>query len=168
MLKIVPLLGLLTVSAFAGGGGETDIVARVFNFLIFAGIIYYLIAEPLKSFFENRTLSIENEFKKNQEKLKESEEAKKEVEKLLAEAKRKAGIIVADAKREIKIIGKQLDKSCENELKALEKQFQDLELLETSKMKRAVVAEVIRESFNSDIGLDSKSLTEVIVRKVAG
>jgi hypothetical protein len=34
-------------------------------------------------------------------------------------------------------------------------------------MKRVVVAEVIQESFNSDIGLDSKSLTEVIVRKVA-
>jgi F-type H+-transporting ATPase subunit b len=166
MLKIVPLLGLLTISAFAEGG-ETDIVARAFNFLIFAGIIYYLIAEPLKSFFENRTLSIENEFKKNQEKLKESEEAKKEAEEFLAEAKRKAGIIVADANREIEIIGKQLDKSCENELKALEKQFQDLELLETSKMKRVVVAEVIQESFNSDIGLDSKSLTEVIVRKVA-
>lgn len=166
MLKIVPLLGLLTISAFAEGG-ETDIVARAFNFLIFAGIIYYLIAEPLKSFFENRTLSIENQFKKNQEKLKESEEAKKEAEEFLAEAKRKAGIIVADANREIKIIGKQLDKSCENELKALEKQFQDLELLETSKMKRVVVAEVIQESFNSDIGLDSKSLTEVIVRKVA-
>jgi F-type H+-transporting ATPase subunit b len=166
MLKIVPLLGLLTISAFAEGG-ETDIVARTFNFLIFAGIIYYLIAEPLKSFFENRTLSIENQFKKNQEKLKESEEAKKEAEEFLAEAKRKAGIIVADANREIKIIGKQLDKSCENELKALEKQFQDLELLETSKMKRVVVAEVIQESFNSDIGLDSKSLTEVIVRKVA-
>ena len=77
MLKIVPLLGLLTVSAFAEGG-ETDIIARTFNFIIFAGIIYYLIAEPLKSFFENRTLSIENQFKKNQEKLKESEEAKKE------------------------------------------------------------------------------------------
>ena len=167
MLKIVPLLGFLTVSAFAESG-ETDIIARTFNFIIFAGIIYYLIAEPLKSFFENRTLSIENEFKKNQEKLKESEEAKKEAEEFLAEAKRKAGIIVADAKREIEIIGKQLDKSCENELKALEKQFQDLELLETSKMKRAVIAEVIRESFNSDIGLDSKSLTEVIVRKVAG
>ena len=167
MLKIVPLLGLLTVSAFAEGG-ETDIIARTFNFIIFAGIIYYLIAEPLKSFFENRTLSIENEFKKNQEKLKESEEAKKEAENFLREAKRKAGIIVADANREIEIIGKQLDKSCENELKALEKQFQDLELLETSKMKRAVVAEVIQESFNSDIGLDNKSLTEVIVRKVAG
>jgi len=166
MLKIVPLLGLLTISAFAEGG-ETDIVARAFNFLIFAGIIYYLIAEPLKSFFENRTLSIENQFKKNQEKLKESEEAKKEAEEFLAEAKRKAGIIVADANREIEIISKQLDKSCENELKALEKQFQDLELLETSKMKRVVVAEVIQESFNSDIGLDSKSLTEVIVRKVA-
>ena len=167
MLKIVPLLGLLTVSAFAEGG-ETDIIARTFNFIIFAGIIYYLIAEPLKSFFENRTLSIENQFKKNQEKLKESEEAKKEAENFLREAKRKAGIIVADANREIEIIGKQLDKNCENELKALEKQFQDLELLETSKMKRAVIAEVIRESFNSDIGLDNKSLTEVIVRKVAG
>ena len=166
MLKIVSLLGLLTISAFAEGG-ETDIVERVVNFFIFAGIIYYLIAEPLKSFFENRTLSIENEFKRNQEKLKESEEAQKEAEEFLADAKGKAEIIVNDVDREIAIIGNQLDKSCENELKVLERQFKDLELLGTSQMKRAVVAEVIRESFNSDIGLDSKSLTEVIVRKVA-
>ena len=104
MLKIVPLLGLLTVSAFAEGGGETDIIARTFNFIIFAGIIYYLIAEPLKSFFENRTLSIENQFKKNQEKLKESEEAKKEAAQkvkltfIVEELTKKENVQVSDKK----------------------------------------------------------------------
>jgi len=32
-------------------GRATDFIPRIFNFLIFAGILYYLLASPIKNFF---------------------------------------------------------------------------------------------------------------------
>ena len=102
IFKIGTILALFSFSLFASGdahGGNTDIAERTFNFLVFAGIVYYLVAEPLKNFLTGRTLSIENEFKRNESKLEESKLAREKAEDALTQAKRQAGIIIADAKR---------------------------------------------------------------------
>jgi len=63
MKKIILFLILiLPVVIFASGenGAEhgTDIIPRTINFFIFAGIIYYLAAKPIKDFFTGRSNSI--------------------------------------------------------------------------------------------------------------
>lgn len=47
------------VFAAGGTGEETDTVQRIVNFIIFAAIIYYLLAHRLKAYFAGRTASIQ-------------------------------------------------------------------------------------------------------------
>ena len=53
-MKRILLLGLalVPVALFANEGAkETDIVQRTVNFIIFAGILWYLLADKIKAFF---------------------------------------------------------------------------------------------------------------------
>ena len=167
MFKIGTILALFSISLFASSG-ETDIVERTFNFLVFAGIVYYLVAEPLKNFLTGRTLSIENEFKRNESKLEESKLAREKAEESLAQAKRQAGIIVADAKKEAQLISTKLEETFKSDALILEKQQNDLQNLEESKMVKLVVDEVIKDVIaNGNIGLDQDSLTNTLLKKVS-
>ena len=74
-MKRILLLGLVAlapVALFASEGAETnyDIVQRTVNFIIFAAILWYLLADKIKAFLANRTLSIQSELDKVQETLK--------------------------------------------------------------------------------------------------
>ncbi len=71
-MKKIVLLSLLMVPAlllaghadaessryFVQTGRETDFWPRVVNFTIFAALLYYLIANPIKSFFKGRSEGI--------------------------------------------------------------------------------------------------------------
>ncbi len=70
-MKKIVLLSLLMVPAillasgdaessryFAQTGRETDFLPRVFNFVIFAALLYYLLANPIKNFFKGRSEGI--------------------------------------------------------------------------------------------------------------
>ena len=53
-MKRILLLGLalVPVALLANEGAvETDLVQRTVNFIIFAGILWYLIADKIKAFF---------------------------------------------------------------------------------------------------------------------
>lgn len=167
MFKIGTILALFSLSLFASDG-ETDIVERTFNFLVFAGILYYLLAEPLKNFLTERTLSIESEFKRNESRLKESKLARDKAEEALTQAKRQAGIIISDAKKEAQLISKRLEDNFISDIAILEKQQRDLQALEESKMVKSVVDEVIKDIIsNGKIGLDQDSLTNTLLKKVS-
>lgn len=76
-MKRILLLGLALapVALFANSqGAETDIVQRTVNFLIFAGILWYLLADKIKAFFAERSLSIQAELDKVQDTLKASQD----------------------------------------------------------------------------------------------
>ena len=52
MSRILLLTLMMSTYALASGGeGGTDIVQRTVNFLLFAGLIWYLVAEPAKKLF---------------------------------------------------------------------------------------------------------------------
>jgi F-type H+-transporting ATPase subunit b len=58
MGKIIVTVLLLSAYLFgsdAGAEGSTDIVQRTINFLIFAGILFYILAEPVKNYFSGRS-----------------------------------------------------------------------------------------------------------------
>jgi len=49
---LLTLLALAPVALFANSdGAETDIIQRTVNFVIFAGILWYLLADKIKAFF---------------------------------------------------------------------------------------------------------------------
>jgi len=169
MFKIGMILALLSISIFASEhGGETDIIQRTFNFLVFAGIVYYLVAEPLKNFLVGRTTSIENEFKDNAIKIAEVQSNKETAEKNLNQAKRQAGIIISDAKKEATLISDKMMKMADQEIEMLIKQQSELESLAENKMVKSVVDEVIQDIIkNGNIGLDQNSLTKTLLTKVS-
>ena len=71
-MKKYMFLTLFPILAFAEGHGTNyDIVWRTINFLIFFGIMYYLLKGPLKAAYENRINSIASRLEANQNLLKE-------------------------------------------------------------------------------------------------
>jgi F-type H+-transporting ATPase subunit b len=166
MLKIATISAFITASLFAGEG-HTDIIERTINFSIFLAILYYLIAEPLKKFLSDRTLSIESEFKRNEAKLEESKKAKDKMKEEVISAKRRAGIIIADAKKEAELIKSKLEETYKHDLVLLEKQQVELIELQERKMVQSVVAEVMKDVLKGDISLDSQSISNLLVRKVS-
>jgi len=69
---LVTLLAMSTIAlASSAEGGSTDIIKRTVNFILFAGLVWYLVAEPMKAYFNARSQGVADELKKVQDKLNE-------------------------------------------------------------------------------------------------
>ncbi|SFV61529.1 ATP synthase F0 sector subunit b [hydrothermal vent metagenome] len=149
-------------------GRSTDFIPRIFNFLVFAGIAYYLLANPIKSFFVGRQKSISDQLKEIEEKLQASKDEKKNAEANLEESKAKAEEIIKTADKEAKILSDKIAENSENELKAIEKQYQEKSNLEERRAIRAAINEVLSSNITTDdIPLDEKRVIDLIDKKVA-
>ena len=149
-------------------GRETDFVPRLVNFIIFAGLLYYLLANPIKNFFKNRQAGIESQLKEIEEKLQAAKNEKKEAEERLEEAEARALQIIEDAKKEAVVLAEGIARANETELKAMEKQFEEKLTLEEKKSAREVIDEVLGESItNDDIMLGESKVVEIVKKKVA-
>lgn len=170
MKKLLFLLFAFTpLALFASdSGAETDIVQRTVNFIIFAAILYYLLADKLKAFFAERSESIQSELDKVQETLKASKAKVDEANLKLEEAKVLAAEIVDGANADIDTIKSNVAKSADNDIVNLEKHFNEKVEVETRKAKREVVSEVLEELFNDDkLSLSQNDLSNIILKKVA-
>lgn len=171
-MKRILLLGLALapVALFAQEGAETDydIVQRTVNFVIFAGILWYLLADKIKAFFADRTLSIQAELDKVQETLKASEDKVNEAQKQLDDAKKLAAEIVENAKADIDSVKQKVSVAVDADIANLEKNIEEMMKVETSKAKREVVAEILDELLKSDnIKLSQDELANIVLKKVA-
>ena len=171
MKKILLLgLALAPVALFAQEGAETDydIVQRTVNFIIFAGILWYLLADKIKAFFADRTLSIQAELDKVQDTLKASEDKVNEAQKQLDDAKKLAAEIVENAKADIDSVKQKVSVAVDADIANLEKNLDEMIKVETSKAKREVVAEILDELLKSDnIKLSQDELANIVLKKVA-
>ncbi len=166
------LVTLLTMStlALASGteGGETDIVQRTVNFLLFAGLVWYLVAEPIKSYFASRSQGIADELQKVQDKLGETITLKKEALAKISAAEKFAEELAVSSKKENKIINDNMMAQCEVELETLGKQNASLTEFEQRKMVRTVVEDVLNEVLSqSGDSFDKEAMANVILKKVA-
>ncbi len=149
-------------------GRETDFMPRIVNFVIFASLLYYLLANPIKNFFKGRQADIEAQLKAIEEKLQAAKNEQKEAQERVKESETKAVQIVEDAKKEAVILAEGIAKANENELKAMEKQFAEKLTLEERKSAREVIDEVLGESItNDDIMLGETKVVEIVKKKVA-
>jgi len=171
MSKIILTMLMITTYAFASGGGEhagTDIVQRTVNFLLFVGLIWYLIAEPVKNYFTSRSQGIADELQKVQDKLNESIALKKEALAKITEAEKFAQELAEISKKENKILNDNIMKQCEVDLENLEKQNNTLMDFEQRKMVRNVVEDVLSDVLNqSSESFDKEAMANVILKKVA-
>ncbi|MFY9142374.1 F0F1 ATP synthase subunit B [Sulfuricurvum sp.] len=171
MGKIIVTVLMLSAYLFgsdAGAEGSTDIVQRTVNFLIFAGILFYILAEPVKSYFSGRSAGIADELEKVQERLRESKRLKEAAEHKIEEAERFASELAESSKKENKVLSDKILAQCEQDLEIISKQNAALIELDKRKMVREVVAEVMNDVMNSsNEALGKEAMTEILKKKVA-
>ena len=160
-------MSTIALASSAEGGG-TDIIQRTVNFLLFAGLVWYLVAEPIKAYFNSRSQGVADELEKVQDKLKETIALKKEALAKISEAEKFADALAVSSKKENKVINDNIMVQCEAELETLAKQNASLAEFEQRKMVRTVVEDVLNEvlSQSSDT-FDKKAMADVILKKVA-
>lgn len=168
MNKILILFFVSGVSLFASSGGEVDIVPRTINFLIFAAIVYYLVAEPIKGFFSGRSSDIASSFELIQKKLKEAKDEKIAAQKYLDEARVKASEMMQDVKKEAVLVRENMQKQLKIDIAVLHKQKDELKEIDRNHMIRAVVKNSIEDMFqDKELDVDRKVTFNSLVRKVA-
>ncbi len=170
MGKIV--ITVLMLSAYLFGSdaaeGSTDIVQRTVNFLVFVGILYYLLAEPLKNYFGGRSAGIAGELEKVQERLRESKRLKEAAELKIEEAKRFVNELSETTKKECKILSDKIMSQCDQDFDIMQKQSNALMDLEKRQMVRSVVNEVMGDVMSaSDASMGSEAMTDILKKKVA-
>ena len=171
-MKRMLLLGLALapVALFASSEGavETDIVQRTVNFIIFAGILWYILADKIKAFFAERSLSIQAELDKVQDTLKASQDKVKDAQKKLEEAKKIATEIIEGAKADIDSVKQKVATAVDTDIANLNKNLEEMMKVETSKAKKEVVTEVLEELLSSEnIKLTQNELVNIVLKKVA-
>jgi F-type H+-transporting ATPase subunit b len=148
--------------------GGTDIIQRTVNFLLFAGLVWYLVAEPIKNYFASRSQGISDELQKVQDKLSETIAFKKEALAKISDAEKFAEELAVSSKKENKIINDNMMAQCEVELEILVKQNAMLTEFEQRKMVRTVVEDVLNEVLSqSSDSFDKEAMANVILKKVA-
>lgn len=168
MMKIFTLLMLVSSAAFASDGGESDIVARLINFAIFAAGMYYLIGDKVKGFFVDRSRGIEADLKKVQDRVAESKIAKQTGEKKVEEARKIAADFLATSKKEGVLLNEKLNEQMLVDLKSLETQQVNLFAFEQREMVSSVVEEMMTDMLSDEnMPLDNDIITDIMLKKVA-
>ncbi len=159
---------IIVLASSAEGHGGTDILPRTLNFLIFAGILYYLVAGAAKEWYVGRKSSIAQKLDSIQVKLKESHSKKEQALQKVEEAKVNAKTLIETAKKEAVLLSEKVAQDADQEIENLEKAFQDRTLIERRKMQRAIVCEVLDELFKEGtISLDHDEIVKIVNKKVA-
>ena len=170
MKKSIFILALLPVLLFSSEGAHegTDIVARIINFAIFAGILYYLIADKVKAFFNSRTKEIAEKLSSIELKIEETKKAREEAQKKLEESKVKAEELVETAKKEAEIQIEKMKKDLLSDIEHLHASYEAKKEIAEKKMTQEVVSEIIEEVFGKNgIKLSGTELVNIINKKVA-
>ncbi|MFA6190846.1 MAG: F0F1 ATP synthase subunit B [Sulfurimonas sp.] len=172
MSRILVFMLMISTYALASGGSAegagTDIVQRTVNFVLFAGLVWYLVAEPVKNYFVSRSQAIADELKKVQDKLNETIALKKEALSRISDAEKYADGLALSLKKENKIINDSIMIQCDSELETLSKQHSVMKEFEQRKMVRNVVKDVLNQVLaQSSDDFDIEAMANVILKKVA-
>ncbi len=175
-IKNIALIATILVpSLVLAGHGEhhvtmfdSDFFYRVLNFAIFAGLLYYLAANPIKAFFVGRSEGIANQLEEIEAKLQASKNERLLAEENLVKAEEKAKELVADANNEAKILASNIIEKNTALLSQLEKQALEKQELETKKAMRSTIDDVLNNGItNDDITIDESKVVSLVSNKVA-
>jgi F-type H+-transporting ATPase subunit b len=166
--RVILGVAAIVTLTFASESGGTDILPRTVNFIIFAAILYYLLSDIIKKFFEDRKNGIVTKLEEVQNRLKEAKRKRGESEEELKKAKKLAEDILKVAQEEAVIIKEKAKENLEKEIKLLKSGFEENCKTEERKVVRGIVKEVLEESFeDKNISLSEEEFAKIIVKKVA-
>lgn len=162
---------LLPLALFANGheeGTNYDIVERTINFLIFFGIIYYLIAGKIKDMYNERINSIADKLDSVQAALKSSEQKREDAKDKLQKAKESAKSFSSTSRKEAELLVAKMNEGLVNDLEVLDKSHSEQMTIEKRRMKREVISEILDEMFDGNtLVIDRKEFVDIILKKVA-
>ena len=177
LLSLLVLPAILLASSGHGGeesryfiqtGRENDYWPRVVNFTIFAALLYYLAANPIKNFFKERREGIAAQLREIEEKLKAAKDEQKDAQTRLDESGERAEQILSDAKKESELLAKKIVESNADDLALMGKHLEEKMSLEERKSVRDVIDEILTENIsNDDIQINESKVVDIISKKVA-
>ena len=146
-LFIIPALVL--ASGEHDGAKDYDVLWRSINFILFFGILFYLLKGPAKAAYQGRIDGIASRLEANQKILKESAARKEQ------------------AKKEIVFAAEKIKNATEQEIANLQKSFDEQKSFEARKIKKEVVSEILDDVFASDdIKFGQDKLVKIVEKKV--
>lgn len=164
------ILFFLVVSVpIFSASGETDIFPRVFNFVIFAYILYILVFEKLSTFLKDRSQGIDDKMKESEQRLKslkiEEENSKKEIKKAESLAKD----IIEDAKKTSLLVQEQIQTSASEKLIHIKDSYEQRAEIENKKAIHSIVEKTLSDKIftNSIDNLSQDIIVDLINKKVA-
>ena len=164
-MKSKILLLLCPFVLMADGG--YDIAPRTINFIVFAAILYYFIANPIKNAYKGRIAGIAARLDNIEQKLKDSKAKKDDALRRVEEAKANAASLVETARKEAVLISDRIKEETRQEVANLEKSFQDQKEFEKRRMVKSVVGEILNEIFASDsVKMDQSELINIMLKRV--
>ncbi len=170
LVKVSSVLLLASVAVFASGSGhtETDIIPRAVNFLIFAALAYYLLADKLKAFFSGRTASIAKAYEDAENKIKEAKAALNEAKAKKEEAAKIANELVVSAKSDAILQVKKIAEHGDEEVVRIKKAADEEMLMLRKKAIVDVVESTMDEIITKDgFGVADKDFAKIIAKRVA-
>ncbi len=167
-MKKAILIMLAPLMLFASGNGDYDIIQRVINFAIFAGILYYLIAQPVKNAYNGRITGIAGKLSSIDEKLRASNAQRDEAIRQVESAKVTAAELGDLVEKEIEILLSKITQDTKNEIEALRRSYEDQKAFEERKITRVVVSEILEELFASDaLKIDKDEFVNLVLKRVS-
>lgn len=170
MKKIFLMMSLMAPLVVFAADPHTpkDIIPRALNFILFAAILYYFVATPVKNFFVGRANAIADELEKVQGKLRDSKKALQAAQQDVALARKQAEEIVSGAKKEAMLLKQKIEQSAEREIEMMLKQHNDAMEFERRRVEQGVIQEILQELFESEaLNLDTAAYAEILLKKVA-
>lgn len=147
---------------------DTDFIPRLVNFLIFAGIIYYLLFDKLRVFLDDRKEGIQGKLSQAQEKLSSSKKQKIQAHSKIQESEKLALEIIKMSKDECKHIAKQYKKQTEQMLITIKKSYEDRMILDARSVKiditKNILDDAVDDAFSS---ISQDQIVEIINTKIA-
>lgn len=168
MKALFLFLPLLAFGASASGEPNYDIVARTINFIIFAAILYYFIANPIKNAYKGRIESIEKKMTQSRNKILEAQRKEEEAKAKAEKMKTQAAEFVENGKIEAKQLQEKIERDTEAAIRILNESFAEQKEFARRDSVRKTVASVLDGAFSDkDIAVSEQALVDIIKKKVS-
>lgn len=146
---------------------KTDIMERLINFVIFVALMWYLLADRLRSMLQERTKGIANKLSQTQEKVNDIRAKKEKAQQRLKEAKEQAAEIISTAKKEANASVLRIEEKTKEQIANLLKANEESMQFQEKMLQKQLVAEILQEIFVSQaLSLESKDYVAILEKKV--
>lgn len=168
-MKKYLFLFIIPVVIFADEGSKDyDIVPRLFNFILFFGVLFYLLKNFVIKAYNNRLKSISDRLDDIQNKLRDSKAKKEQAKKDVELAKIRAKDLLEVAKNEVETTKVKSAETLKQTLADMEKNYENKKEFESKKIIKEVVADVLNQTFNDpSVKLEQSKLIDIINKKVS-